>query len=128
MRMAELDFEMRLDRLFAEPPHLSDSEDFARRVETRLDRGWNVRTLAIGAAGVLGGVIGVGQLLSANVFGRAETASATQSHALNDGLANIMKAGSNLSALPIGGEALWLAAALGILALAFGITRAMDEI
>lgn len=126
--MADLDFEMRLDRLFAEPPPLADSEDFARRVETRLDRGWNVRTLAIGAAGVVGGVIGAVQLIGSNLLGRAEVVSASQSRALGEGLSGLMRAGSNLSALPIGGEALWMAAALGILALAFGITRAMDEI
>lgn len=126
--MAELDFEMRLDRLFAEPPALPDSEVFARRIEARLDRGWSLRRLAIGAAGVLGGVIGVGQMLSSNLLGHAEAASASQGQALSDGIAGILKAGSNLSALPIGGEALWLAAALGVLALAFGVTRAMDEI
>ncbi len=126
--MADLDFEMQLDRLFAEPPPFGDSEAFAQRVDARLNRGWNMRSLAIGAAGVLGGVIGVGQLISSNLLGRAEAVSNSQSHALNDGFASMMRASSNLSALPIGGEALWMAAALGILALAFGITRAMDQI
>ncbi|MDQ0464021.1 hypothetical protein QO010_001792 [Caulobacter ginsengisoli] len=126
--MADLDFEMRLDRLFAEPPHLADSEAFAHRVETRLNRGWSLRSLAIGAAGVLGGVIGAGQLISSNLLGQAQAASVNQTNAISDGFSNIVKAGSNLSALPIGGEAVWLVAALGILALAFGITRAMDEI
>ena len=126
--MADLDFEMQLDRLFGEPPAFADSEDFARRVETRLNRGWSLRSLAIGAAGVLGGVIGVGQLISSNLIGRAEAVSSSSGHALGDGLGSLMRAGSNLSALPIGGEALWMAAALAILALAFGITRAMDQI
>lgn len=126
--MAELDFEMRLDRMFAEPPAFGDSEDFARRVETRLDRGWNVRTLAIGAAGVAGGVIGVGQMISSNLLGKAEAVSVSQSQALGGGLGNLVRAGSSLGELPIGGEALWMAAGLAILALAFGITRAMDNI
>jgi hypothetical protein len=48
--MSDLDFEMKLDRLFNEPPAMPDSEAFARLVEMRLDRGWTVRQLALGAA------------------------------------------------------------------------------
>ena len=61
--MAELDFEMRLDRMFNEPPVMSDAEAFARLVEMRLDRGWNLRQVAIGSAGLVAGLVGVSQLL-----------------------------------------------------------------
>src|ERR1700749_938961 len=73
--MAELDFERRLERLFAEPPELPDAASFAERVERRLDRGWTARRGLIGAAGVVGGVIGASQLMVSNVFQRVETAS-----------------------------------------------------
>ncbi len=38
-----------------------------------------------------------------------------------------MRTGENISALPFGGEAMWLAAALGVMALAFAVTRAVEE-
>ena len=41
--MAELDFERRLERLFAETPAYADDDAFAERVERRLDRGWTAR-------------------------------------------------------------------------------------
>jgi hypothetical protein len=56
--MAEVDFERRLERLFAEGPELADAGAFAERVERRLDAGWTARRWLIGAAGVVGGVIG----------------------------------------------------------------------
>ena len=37
--MAELDFERRLERLFADLPELPDAAAFAERVERRLDAG-----------------------------------------------------------------------------------------
>ena len=39
--MAEVDFERRLERLFAEGPDLPDAGAFADRIERRLNRGWN---------------------------------------------------------------------------------------
>ena len=54
--MAEIDFERRLERLFADAPAFSDESAFAARVEQRLNRGWNVRRWFIGAAGVASGI------------------------------------------------------------------------
>lgn len=48
--MAELEFERRLERLFAEPPAFSDEKAFAVSVERKLNRGWNIRRWTIGAA------------------------------------------------------------------------------
>ena len=52
--MADLDFENRLERMYAQAPAMPDSDAFARRVEGRIDRSWTVRRWAIGAAGVAG--------------------------------------------------------------------------
>lgn len=124
--MADLEFEARLGRMFDEPPALSDGEAFARQVETRLDRGWGMRQLLIGAAGLAGGLVGAAQLLDSGVMPRfeamSEQAGQTFTHRL-DGLLS----GESLTALPLGGEVMWMAAALGVMALAFALTRAIEE-
>ncbi|MDP1736483.1 MAG: hypothetical protein Q8L23_03475 [Caulobacter sp.] len=125
--MAELDFEMKLDRMFNEPPVLADGEAFARMVELRLDRGWNLRQVAIGATGLIAGLVGVTQVLGSPLLFEAGKATQRNAAALTDGVTGLVRAGENLSALPFGGEAMWLAAALGVMALAFAVTRAVEE-
>ena len=56
--MVELEFERRLERLFADAPAFSDEKAFATSVERKLDRGWNLRRILIGAAGLVGGLVG----------------------------------------------------------------------
>jgi uncharacterized protein YhdP len=125
--MAELDFEMKLDRMFNEPPALPDAEAFARLVELRLDRGWNLRQVGIGAAGLVAGLVGVSQLLGSRLLFDAGAATERQALAFSDSVNGLIRTGANISALPFGGEAIWLAAALGVMALAFAVTRAVDE-
>lgn len=125
--MAELDFEMRLDRMFNEPPVMSDAEAFARLVEMRLDRGWNLRQVAIGSAGLVAGLVGVSQLLGSRLLFDAGEATQRNATALTDSINGLVRTGENLSALPFGSEVLWLAAALGAMALAFAVTRAVEE-
>lgn len=125
--MAELDFEMKLDRMFHEPPVFPDAEAFARLVEMRLDRGWSVRQLSIGAAGLVAGLVGVAQLLNSGFLVNINAEAKQQTAALTGGLDTLLKAGGNLSTLPFGGEVMWMAAALGVMALAFAVTRAVEE-
>lgn len=125
--MAELDFEMKLDRMFHEPPAFSDAETFTRLVELRLDRGWSLRQVGIGAAGLVAGLVGVVQLLNSGFLLQAGEETERQAVALTGGLDSLFKAGGNLSALPFGGEVMWMAAALGVMALAFAVTRAVEE-
>ena len=66
--MSDLEFETRLDRMFAEAPHFPDAELFARQVEARMERGWSLRRFVIGGAGVVAGVVGVGQMMGAGLF------------------------------------------------------------
>lgn len=125
--MAELDLEMKLDRMFNEPPVMPDAEAFARLVEMRLDRGWNLRQVAIGSAGLVAGLVGVSQLLGSRLLFDASEATQRNTAAFTSGVNGLVRTGENLSALPFGGEALWLAAALGVMALAFAVTRAVEE-
>ena len=125
--MAELDFEMKLDRMFNEPPVMLDAEAFARLVEMRLDRGWNLRQVGIGAAGLVAGLVGVSQLLGSRLLFDAGEATQRNAVAFTSSVNGLVQTSENISALPFGGEVLWLAAALGVMALAFAVTRAVEE-
>jgi hypothetical protein len=123
--MAELDFERRLERLFAEAPEMPDALGFAERVERRLDRGWTARRWLIGAAGLAGGVIGASQLLMSNVFQRAEAAEQSV-RALGQSVAKVTPATDMVSALS-GGYGLWVAGALAVVTMGFVLTRLIEE-
>ena len=49
--MSDFNFEARLERLYAQPPRLSDGSVFVRRVEDRLEREWTLRRGLIVVAG-----------------------------------------------------------------------------
>ncbi|MBX3480727.1 MAG: hypothetical protein KF842_10010 [Caulobacter sp.] len=126
--MSDLEFETRLDRLFAEPPHFEDAEGFARKVESRLERGWSIRRLFIGAAGIVAGLFGASQLMSAGVFLKAAGVEASQQASTAGKVwEQLVSASSNMGALPVSPEVLWMTAALGVTALGFAITRATQE-
>ncbi len=123
--MAEIEFERRLERLFADAPEMPDARAFAERVERRLDRGWTARRWLIGAAGLAGGVIGASQLLMANVFQRAEAAEQS-ARVLGQGLARVTPTSDMVSALS-GGYGLWAAGALAVVTMAFVLSRLIEE-
>src|SRR3990167_9618981 len=76
--MAELEFERRLERLFGDAPAFSDEKAFAMAVERKLARGWTLRRMLIGAAGLVGGVVGASQLILSNFVGQVEAASRSE--------------------------------------------------
>ena len=124
--MAE-DFERRLERLFAEHPELADAGAFAERVERRLNAGWTARRWLIGAAGVVGGVIGASQLMVSDLFQRVETAS--ESARLISSSFNHLSASTDwMSAVSAGGVGVWAAAALAVVMMGFVLTRVIGEI
>jgi hypothetical protein len=125
--MAEVDFERRLERLFAESPELPDAGPFAERVEGRLNRGWNVRRWLIGAAGVVGGVIGASQLMVSNLFQRVETAEES-ARVLTSGLSQVRASPEWMTLLGSGGATVWVASGLAILAMGFALRRVIEEI
>ncbi|MDB5475967.1 MAG: hypothetical protein JWP49_1478 [Phenylobacterium sp.] len=125
--MAEIEFERRLERLFAEAPELSDAGPFADRVERRLNTGWQTRRWLIGAAGVAGGVIGASQLIMSNVFQRLENAG-DSARVLQQGISQITPHEGWLSGFADGGAVVWVASALAIVAMGFALTRVIEEL
>ncbi|HEX5263264.1 MAG TPA: hypothetical protein VFW13_07045 [Phenylobacterium sp.] len=125
--MVDLEFERRLERLFAEAPELPDAGAFAQRVERRLDTGWTARRWLIGAAGVVGGVIGASQLMLSNVFQRVETAG--DSARLLSTSINHLSAGTDwMAAVSSAGVVVWVAGAMAVVMMGFVLTRVLGEI
>jgi hypothetical protein len=125
--MAEVDFERRLERLFAEGPELADAGEFAARVERRLDAGWTARRWLIGAAGVVGGVIGASQLMVSNLFQRVESAG-DSARLISTGFNRISTQTDWLSVASAGGVGVWIAAAAAVVMMGFVLTRVIGEI
>jgi hypothetical protein len=130
--MADPEFEASLGRWFAESPALPDADGFARRVEGRLDRACGVRRALIGAAGLAGGVVAVGQMLGGHMMhsvARVQGVASASAHSM-DAMSNGVSAVSDLrllTALPVGSEVLWVGAGLAVLAVVFFAARALEE-
>lgn len=124
--MAEIDFERRLERLFAEVPNFPDAQAFADRIERRLNRGWTARRWLIGAAGMTGGVVGASQLVMSNLMQRVENAEQS-ARVLSQGLSRVTPSSDMVSALS-GGYGVWVAVGLAVLAMGFAISRVIEEI
>nr|MEA2799188.1 hypothetical protein [Phenylobacterium sp.] len=125
--MVEIEFERRLERLFAEAPELPDAGAFAERVERRLDAGWTARRWLIGAAGVVGGVIGASQLMLSNVFQRVETAG-DSARLLSTSINHISTGTDWMAAVSSGGAVVWAAAAMAVVMMGFVLARVIGEI
>ena len=124
--MAEIDFERRLERLFAEVRDLPDAQAFADRIERRLDRGWTARRWLIGAVGLAGGIVCASQLVMSNLFQRVESAEQS-ARALGQGLSRVTPSSDMLSAVS-GGYGIWIAVGLAVVAMGFAVSRVIEEI
>jgi len=124
--MAEVDFERRLERLFADAPDYPDAQGFADRIEGRLNRGWTARRWLIGAAGLAGGIIGASQLVMSNLFQRAEAAEQS-AKVLTQGLSHVTSTSDMVAAIS-GGYGLWIAVGLAVVAMGFAVSRVIEEI
>lgn len=124
--MAE-QFEARLDRMFAEPPAFDDAGDFAGAVQSKLNRNWATRRLVIGALGGLGGLIGVGQIVSSGVVGHMKSLARGAPSVASFDLSH-WRAAFNAGFSPATSGALWLGlAAIGI-ALALALSRLLEDL
>ena len=125
--MADVSFEQRLLRAFDEPPALADADRFAARIEARLDRGWGLRQLLIGAFGILGGMVGTVQLVGSGLVPQLEGALQRWGGMVTQGMDDLWRSSVGVTAMPISSDVLWMAAALGVMALALAVTRAVEE-
>lgn len=125
--MADVSFENRLLRMFDEPPALPDAERFAQGIEARLDRGWGRRQLMIWAFGVIGGLIGAVQVVGSGMGAELQRASRQSTALVTEPLGELWRSDLDLGGIPLSGEVLWMAAALGVMALALAVTRAVEE-
>ncbi len=120
--MSDHDFERRLERMFAQSPRMPDSDAFAARVESRLERGWGVRRLLVGAAGALGGVIATTQIVNAELVRRVEGLSLPEGSLPTIRIPQMLTA-SGLDNAAMSSEVVWLTAGMLGLAMAFVATR-----
>lgn len=125
--MADLDFDMRLSRMFAEAPALPDGDAFAQRVEAKLERNWTMRRVLIGAAGLGGGLIVAGQMLAPQINQKIEAVSLAPVSTIQKGVESLLPQWKVLSYLPYSSEFVWLAAGLAALGIAALARRSMEE-
>ncbi len=123
--MAE--FETRLDRMFAEAPDFDDAGSFAGEVQSKLNRNWTRRGLVIGVFGVIGGLIGVWQILSSGVMGRmnslAKSAPSLASLDLSHWHGHL-----NAGFSPATSGAAWLGLAAAGIGAALAISRMIEDL
>jgi hypothetical protein len=125
--MAEPDFESQLSRLFAEAPSFPDAALFNAEVEARLDRGWAMRRVFIALGGTAAGLFAAFQILATRFSSEVSQISRDGGHDLENEInAGVMKFNSVLTN-SASNEAVWLAAGLALVALAFAVTRAVEE-
>jgi len=125
--LADLDFETQLSRLYGQAPVFRDTELFTQRVTEKLDRGWALRRVVIGATGVVAGLAAAAQLVGSRFAEEFSSVSREGAQTLDLGLDKVMARYDQLFTLG-GGETLWLAAGLAAMALAFAVTRLVDEV
>lgn len=125
--MADLDFETQLTRLYGQAPVFRDAELFAQQVTDKLDRGWALRRVLIAGTGVVAGLAAAVQLISARFTDEFSQVSHESTQQLSMSLEKLTNRYDQLFTLG-GSETLWVGVALAVLALAFAVTRLVDEV
>ncbi|WP_199223494.1 MULTISPECIES: hypothetical protein [unclassified Caulobacter] len=125
--MAEPDFEAQLVRLFSDAPSFPDAELFNAEISAKLDRGWALRRMLIGAAGVAAGLFAAVQIVATRFSSELQVLSRDGARDASSELSAALNRLNDLVVTPGSGEALWLAAGLAVLAIGFAVTRAMEE-
>lgn len=126
--MAEPDFEAQLTRMFAEAPSFPDAALFNAEVAARLDRGWAVRRLFIGGAGTMAGVFAAFQIMTTRFSSELAQLSRNSGRSLETEINGAFDKINSVLTTPASAEAIWLAAGLAIVALAFVVTRVVEEL
>jgi hypothetical protein len=124
--MSDFDFESRLERLFSQPPAVTDPGVFTARVQARLERGWGLRQLVIGAAGVVGGTVAATQAFGSGLLHQLESVRMPVGPMLAEVSPDRLLRSDILGSIAGGGEVMWMAVAMAALTVAFAATRFAD--
>lgn len=122
--MSDFEFEARLERLFAKPPVVTDSGAFTARVQSRLERGWGLRQVLIGAAGVVGGTVAATQAFGSGLLQQLESVRLPSQPLLAEMDPARLISGEVFAGG--GGEVVWMVVAMATLTVAFAATRFAD--
>ena len=93
----------------------------------KLDRGWALRRVVIGATGVVAGLAAAAQLIGSRFASEFTAVSRDSAQQLDLGLDRMVARYDQLFTLG-GSETLWLVAVMAAVALAFVVTRLVDEV
>jgi hypothetical protein len=128
------EFDPAIERLFSRAPSMPDADLFALEMETRLNASVRVRTLALWAAGLVGGVVAVRETVSVNLsLGEANpiTVAGQQLSSANAevqaGLSQLGLGSVTLGAMD-GMQLFWITAAALVALLAAGAIRLSQEV
>ncbi len=124
--MSDFEFEARLERMFSQPPRVTDPGLFATRVQARLERGWAFRRVLLGAAGGVGGVVAASQAFGSGLLSRLGQVQAPVKPLIAELRSERLSAGNDWSALAGSGEVIWIAAAMLALTVGIAATRLSD--
>ena len=137
--MSADEFDPFVERLFARTPAMPDAPLFTARIEQRLQKGSRVRVLALGLAGVVGGLVAIRETMTVNLnAGEGVVAG----NALGQGIRsvsfntqNVVQAGldqvglANLELGSMGGmQMFWIAAGALIAVAAAGVMRLAQDV
>jgi len=137
--MSADEFDPFVERLFARTPQMPDAALFTAQVEQRLQKGSRVRILALGLAGVIGGIVAVRETLSVNigasdgvVAGNAlgqgiQSASINTQGVIQSGLDQLGLANLELGSMG-GMQMFWIAAGALIAVAAAGVMRLSQDV
>ena len=137
--MSADEFDPEIERLFARSPQMPDSALFLAQVEQKLQKGSQVRFLALSLAGVIGGVVAVRETLSAsltagdgieagNALGQGiRSASLSIQGLIQSGLDQLGLASLELGSMG-GMQLFWIAAGALIAVAAAGVMRLTQDL
>ncbi|WP_417233181.1 hypothetical protein [Brevundimonas sp.] len=139
--MSADEFDPFVERLFNQAPVMADAALFAQKVETRLQSGTRVRTVALTLAGLVGGVVAVRETMSVNLTLSANEGPVTGGalekgiQSAGGGVQSLFQAGfdqmslGSFSLAGLGGiELFWLTTALLVAVAAVGVMKLSEEI
>ncbi len=124
--MAETPFENDLAALFAEPPPMRETEQFAADFERSLGRDWALRRVLIGGLGAIGGMVAAGQIALSTFSVRLDSLVMPDVDAVMSRVNALTP--EPLVAAGFSGETLLMTGAMALAAVVMGLARLIREI